>query len=800
MAAVATFGQVIKHRRRALDMTQRDLANQVGYSVVTIRKVETDERRPSRELAERLAHCLRIDPEQQRAFVGLGRLEPVPATRSNLPAPLTRLIGRESEVDLVRGTVMQRSVRIVTLVGPPGIGKSRLSVEVAGELRPMFPDGVCFVAFAPVGDAALVVPTLATALGVREVPGTPLGDVLIDHLRERRLLLLLDDCEHLLGAARLFAELLTACPELRILATSRAPLHIRGERLIPVPPLALPNARLAATAAAVARSAAVELFVERAGAVDPAFRLTDANAGDVAAICAGVDGLPLAIELVAARVALLSTAAILARLNHRLTLLTDGPRDLPERQQTLRRTIDWSYDLLEPAEQRLFARLAVFTGGFSLAAAEAVMDLDGAAVLDGVTGLTEKNLLRQEVRADGERYADFFEMIREYALERLVASGEQEQIRARHARHYLALAEQETDLDRLGVEHNNLRGALEWHVQRDDADAGLRLVAALWKFWHIRSHHTEASRWVTLVMHLSGEHDPAVRAHVLCGAGWIAVDRSDHVRAKAYFDESLALFRSLGDPRGVAEALHGVGAMLQASGRSAEALALFEESLELYRGLEDTEGIAWTLDHLGQSRLGLPDAVGAEALFDASRALFRRLGHAWGCAITLDHLGLADLAQANHARAAERFGEALGLFDELANTWGIATSFEHLGHAALAAGDTARSRDCFLRSLELNQAEADRAGIVRSLAGLASLAVVQRQASRAARLFGALALLAESTSALMNPVERAIRDRDLAVVHGDLDHEAMTRAWSLGARMTLAEAIAYATSNDAPGT
>ncbi|MDG6106826.1 tetratricopeptide repeat protein [Dactylosporangium aurantiacum] len=792
MAAVATFGQVIKHRRRALDMTQRDLANQVGYSVVTIRKVETDERRPSRELAERLAHCLRIDPEQQGAFVGLGRLEPVPATRSNLPAPLTRLIGRQAEVDLVRDTVMRRGVRIVTLVGPPGIGKSRLSVEVAGELRTVFPDGVCFVAFAPVGDEALVVPTLATALGVREVAGTPLADVLVEHLRDRRLLLLLDDCEHLLGAARCFAELLTACPELRILATSRAPLHIRGERLVPVPPLALPSTRHDPTAETVLRSAAVELFVERAAAVDPAFRLTDANAGDVAAICAGVDGLPLAIELVAARVALLSTAAILARLNHRLTLLTDGPRDLPERQQTLRRTIDWSYDLLEPGEQLLFARLAVFTGGFCLSAAEAVMDLDAATVLDGVTGLVDKNLLRQEVRADGERYADFFEMIREYALERLVASGEQDRIRDRHARYYLALAEQETDLDRLGVEHNNLRGALEWHIQRDDADAGLRLVAALWKFWHIRSHHTEASRWVTLVMHLSGEHDPAVRAHVLCGAGWIAVDRSDHVRAKAYFDESLALFRELGDPRGVAEALHGVGTMLQASGGSAEALALFEESLVLYRDLDDTEGIAWTLDHLGQSRLGLPDAAGAEALFEASRALFQRLGHAWGRAITLDHLGLADLAQGNHARAAERFGEALGLFDELANTWGIATSFEHLGHAALAAGDAARSRDCFRRSLQLTQAEADRAGIVRSLAGLASLAVVQRQSQRAAQLFGALALLAEGGGTLMNPVERAISDH-LAVVHRDLDHEAMARAWARGARMTLAEAVAYAT-------
>ncbi|GAA3240181.1 ATP-binding protein [Dactylosporangium siamense] len=791
MAVVATFGQVIKHRRRALDMTQRDLANQVGYSVVTIRKVETDERRPSRELAERLAHCLRIDPEQQGAFVGLGR-HAMPATRSNLPAPLTRLIGRDAEVELVRGTVLQRSIRIVTLVGPPGIGKSRLSVEVAGDLRAVFPDGVCFVAFAPVGDEALVVPTLATALGVREVAGTPLVDVLVDHLRDRRLLLLLDDCEHLLGAARLFAELLTACPELRILATSRAPLHIRGERLIPVPPLALPSARTAATAAAVARSAAVELFVERAGAVDPAFALTDANAGDVAAICGGVDGLPLAIELVAARVALLSTAAILARLNHRLALLTDGPRDLPERQQTLRRTIDWSYNLLEPAEQLLFARLAVFTGGFCLPAAEAVLDLDAAAVLDGVTGLVDKNLLRQEVRADGERYADFLEMIREYALERLAASGERDQVRARHARYYLALAEQETDLDRLGIEHNNLRGALEWHIQRDDADAGLRLVAALWKFWHIRSHHTEASRWVTLVMHLSGEHDPAVRANVLNGAGWIAVDRNDHLWAKACFDESLALFRRLGDPRGIAEALHGVGAMLQASGRSAEALALFEESLLLFRGLDDTEGIAWTLDHLGQSRLGLPDPAGAEALFDASRALFRRLGHAWGCAITLSHLGLADLAQGGHVRAAERFGEALGLFDELANTWGIATSFEHLGHAALAAGDTARARDCFRRSLELNQAGADRAGIVRSLAGLASLAVVQRQAARAARLFGALALLAESSTVLMNPVERAIHDRDLAVVHRDLDHEAMTRAWAQGARMSLTEAMAYA--------
>ncbi|GAA1541245.1 hypothetical protein GCM10009827_070840 [Dactylosporangium maewongense] len=795
MTVDATFGQLVKTRRRALDLTQQDLASQVGYSVITIRKVETDERRPSRELAERLAKCLHIAPERQGAFIGLARRQADWVddrdSPTNLPTPPTRLIGRGHEQAAVRTELLRQDSRMLTLVGPPGIGKSRLSVEVAAEVRPLFPDGVHFVALAPLGDEALLVPSIATALGVREVPGTPLGMALLDHLRTRRLLLLLDDCEHLPGAARLVAEMLSAGPQLRVLATSRAPLHLRGERLFPVPPLRLADDGPALTAETAARAAAVELFVERAHAVDPHFALTDANAADVAAICAGVDGLPLAIELVAARITLLSPPAILSRLSDRLALLTDGPRDLPERQQTLRRTIDWSYDLLDPAEQRLFARLAVFTGGCTVASAEQVAGLDGerpGAILHGLTGLADKNLVRQEVRGDGERYAVFFDMIREYALERLAASGEEDRIRAAHARYFLDLAEiaygqlggaaQEQWLSRLDAEHNNLRAALEWHVQSDDAEGGLRLVAALWKFWHIRSHHTEAGRWTTLALHLTGEHDPAVRARVLYGAGWIAVDRGDHLLARACFGESLNLCRRLGDPRGIAEALHGVGVMLQASGSGRQALTLFEESLELYRGLGDDEGIAWSLDHLGEGRLALDDPAGAEALFEAAHTIFGRLGHAWGAVITLDHLGLAGLVQGDHAAAEERFARALELFGELGSTWGVSTAVAHLGRAALAAGDLQRARECFGRCLALNRAEADRDGVVRSLAGLAGVAIVEHDLERAAGLFGAISAVSR---VLMDPVERACQARDLAVVRRHLGDERVARAWARGA-------------------
>jgi predicted ATPase/transcriptional regulator with XRE-family HTH domain len=831
----ASFGRMVKRLRKSLDLTQRDLARRVGYSVVTIRKVESDERRPSRELAERLARFLDVAQEELPGFLALARtlvseasphgdqlVEPwrrsQPAEAwwaagppTNLTVPLTRLIGRHTEVAAVSDLLTREDIRLVTLVGPPGIGKTRLSVQVATDLLAAFPDGVFSVALAPISDPALVTPTIAKTLGVKDSVAQPLVDCLVDYLRHRSLLLVLDNFEHMLASAAELTAVLTACPRLTVLATSRQPLHLRGERLYSVPPLGLPDSQQPVTAAAAARYPAIELFIERAQAADHTFRLTDANVKDVTEICANLEGLPLAIELVAARIVLLAPQALLNRLDSRLSLLTGGPRDLPKRQQTLRDTIDWSYQLLDAGQQALFARLAVFIGGCRLEAAEQVANTDGTLpepVLDGLAALADQHLLRQEERGDGQRYCVFFETIREFALERLDSRGEAGQIRQRYAEYYLALAEtanrhltgreQETWLDRLEAEHNNLRAVIEYHLHNDEAAAALRMVAALWRFWHVHSHQTEGGRWIALSLALGGPHDPRHRAQVLNGAGWIATDQSDQTHAMACFTESLALYRAIGDQRGIAEALHGVGGQVQTTGNDARAVALFSESLELYRQLGDREGIAWSMDHLGYAALYLDDPDRALELFEQSSEIFRELEHTWGSAISLHHQGLTFLARHDHQQAEQRLREGLERFEELGNSWGIAQSFYHLGHVALCAGEADKAQSYLLRSLALDQTEEDRTGVIRSLAGLANAAVAQGRFSRAACLFGAVETFAITNPIRQTPPELTIYTRDITIVRSRLGEPAMAAAWRSGCAMTLLEAASFAAAGASP--
>jgi len=585
-SGLGSFGQLVKRWRRALDLTQQDLAERVGYSVVTIRKIEADGRRPSRDLAERLGRSLGVPPTAMAAFISLARVDPaadadagtdrrspamllrnpaasdltaasstvtsapgapaaltVPGsvipirTPGNVAVPLTRLIGRDQETTDLIELLRQPDIRLVTLVGPPGIGKSRLSLAVAGRMEAIFPDGVHVVPLAPITDPTLVGPTVAAALGLKGAAREPMLSNLTGYLRGRRLLIVLDTMEHLLDAAPMVADILTACPGLTVLTTSREPLRLRGERLFPVPPLALPAPGESLSPERMASYSAIELFVERAQAVDPQFRVNPGNAVDVAAICAKLDGLPLAIELVAVRVNLLAPHELLGRMDQRLALLTGGARDLPLRQQTLRATLDWSYQLLDDAEQTLFARLSVFAGGCSLTAAEQVANPDGdlsMPVLDSLAALADKNLMRREDRADGERYFVFLETVREFARERLAECGELEILRERYGTYFLRLAEQLSTswtqddwLDRVDAEYANLRAALEWQIQRGDADAALRLVAALWRFWHIRAHQSEGGRWITMALALGEPTPSSIRAAVHNGAGWVAWDQGD---------------------------------------------------------------------------------------------------------------------------------------------------------------------------------------------------------------------------------------------------------------------------------
>jgi predicted ATPase/transcriptional regulator with XRE-family HTH domain len=793
MADQSSWGRLIRQRRRALDLTQADLARRIGYSVITVRKVESEERRPSRQLAERLAQHLDLTAAEQQAFVRLVRSESArplgpylshqlrhgsgPGPPRTLTSPPTRLIGRESEVAAVGGLLLDPAGRLVTLVGPPGIGKSRLAVEVARASPGGSEDGVYLVALAPLADPALIAARIAEAVAGPDLTAGSPADALVELLRERRVLLLLDNAEHLLAGVSVVAEILAACPGVRVLATSRAPLHLRGERQVVVPALALPPPGTGLTAAAAAGYAAVELFVERAQAADPQFTLTDGAADDVAAVCTGVDGVPLSIELVAARTRLLPPPALRARLDDRLALLTNGPRDLPPRQQTLRAALDWSYDLLDPGPQALLARLSVFAGGCTLAAAEQVANAGAdlpVTVLDGLAGLTDNHLLQQETRPGGERYFVFLETTRAYALERLRERGEGGEFEERYVGYYLHLADragreltggqQEVWFARLEAEHDNLRAVLDWLVRQGRVDPALRLCASLWQFWHIRSHRAAALRDLTRVLELAGRGDPLVRAQVLDGAGWIALDHHGPGQALVYFDQSLTLFRTQGCRRGEAATLHGVAAIAQSQERYDEAAHLLDRSLTLYRELGDDEGTAWTLDHLGMVALGRSEHHRAEDLFATSLARFRALRHAWGTAILLHHAGLAALARERPAQARQSFEEARATFQELASGWGVVASLVNLGHVCLAEGDRPGAAARFGRALALAQAHDDWDGLARALLGMAGLAVAGERHDHAGFLLGAVAGVVDAGRVRLHPLERAMYDRTTAAV------------------------------------
>jgi predicted ATPase/transcriptional regulator with XRE-family HTH domain len=542
----ASFGYWVRRQRKALDLTQAELARRVGCAEGTIRMIEADARRPSRQIAARLADHLAITPPDRATFIRAARAElsadrlAPPVTfnrrRTNLLAQPTPLIGRASEVAKVCSMLRTPDVRLVTLSGPGGVGKTRLALQAVLELLDDFADGISVVNLAPITDADLVVSVIAQTLELREAAGRPLLNQLQDYLHDKHMLLLLDNFEQVIIAAAAVADLLATCSHLTILVTSREILHLRGEKELPVPPLALPELKRLPPLAALAQYAAVELFIARARDVQHDFALTDESAPAVAEICYRLDGLPLAIELAAARIKLLAPQALLGQLGGPFKLLTGGARDLPSRQQTLRRTIDWSYNLLDVGEQMLFRRLGVFVGGCSLEAVAAVSSASQGIpgdiwtdTLDGLTALVDKSLLRQEAGTDGAPRFMMLETIREYALERLVASGEEAALRQQHALYYLTLAERAEPLlhgaeqlawlNRLEADYDNLRAVLAWsQVAVDGAAVGLRIVAALWPFWQFGGYLSEGREQVTrMLAHPEAAAPTVARARAVCG-------------------------------------------------------------------------------------------------------------------------------------------------------------------------------------------------------------------------------------------------------------------------------------------
>ena len=657
---------------------------------------------------------------------------------------MTPLIGREKEIAAVQYLLQREDVRLVTLIGPGGTGKTRLGLQVAAELSDLFTDGVYFVNLASLSDPELVVPTIAQTLGLKEVSGQSLFDLVRAWLREKHILLLLDNFEQVVDAAVHLADILVACPNFKVLVTSRMTLHIRGEQEFPVPPLTMPDPKRLPDLVELPQYEAVALFVSRAQATKPTFQLTASNAPAITEICVRLDGLPLAIELAATRIRLFSPQSLLAQLGQRLDILIRGVLDAPARQRTLRDTIAWSYHLLDESEQHLFRRIAVFVGGCTLEAIEAVCGEPGDAipsVMDGVESLIDKNLLQQTAQEEEEPRLRMLETIREYALEMLAASGEMATARQSHATYYLTLAEEAARgynspqlaewLERLEQEHDNLRTTMEWSLDPIQSGSHIemayRLGGALKEFWYVRGFHSEARAFLERVLARSEVVSASLQRMTLDVAASFAYERDDYDRAETLWHESLAIYRKLDDIRGIASSLKGIGETAQKKGDNNTAILRLEESFTLYKKIGDPESIAWSLFFLADGVSGQGDYRRGYTLFEESLTIFRELRNKRGIASCLcqSALWLFFSAQGDQETIDKRLEGSLTIFKELGDKVGMAFYCWVKGWAAFKQGDTAMAHNLIERALKLSRETESRRPICATLAFLGRIKAQQ---------------------------------------------------------------------------
>ncbi len=808
-----SFADVLRRFRIAAGLSQEALAERAGLSARAISDLERGARRtPYRETVRLLAGALGLNAGDRGALeAAVDRARgPRAAARSSiggvaaLPVPLSPLIGRDADVAAVQAEFRAGSARLVTLTGPPGIGKTRLALEVARELAGEYPDGVFFVGLAPLTDARAVGTSILQALGLAEAGERPASVRLKDVLREKRVLLVLDNVEHVVQAAPLIGELLETSPGLTVLATSRVTLRIRGEHEYPVPPLAVPGkSGGGAPGGAIdtgSGSAAVALFVERARAVRPGFHLTDENASAVAEICRRLDGLPLAIELAAARCKVLSPDAMLRRLAHGLDLLAGGSRDAPARHQTLRAAISWSHDLLAPEERVLFRRLGVFMGGCTLEAAERVggSDLDTDA-LEVVSALVDQHLVQAvEGSWDEPRFA-MLETLREFALEQLDAAGERDHIQRRHAEDVLNLAlaaephmfggERGQWLDRLNDEQDNIRAALGWAQRQEEPALGLALLGALW-LWFQRRLLVEGRRWADeLLAHPGAAGLTAARAKALFVAGHFAWLQGDVLAMRARLEEAIAIQRRLDDIAGLRRSLPFFGLVAD---DHATARRLAGEGVRLCRQASDRWDLAMALLNLGRTEATWGNDAAARTSLEEAAEHFGALGDRWLRALALTSTGAIAYRAGRYDHAEIAFREALDCFQAIEDRRNTTQALTNLGFALLASGDAGQAHGLFARSLAFGQEHGDRFNAPACLRGVAAVVMASGDAATAIRLSAAADQLVATTGAVRWPAERlggAVSLDDLRAVSGQ---EAFAAAWAAGAALPADEAIRMA--------
>jgi predicted ATPase/class 3 adenylate cyclase len=732
------------------------------------------------------------------------RLKSLDVTPNNLPVQLTSFIGRSKEKD--EAEQMLSKGRLLTLTGPSGSGKTRLALQVAAEMIDHFRDGVFFVALAPIIEPGLVASTIAQTLGVVESSGKSITESLKDHLHNKSLLLLLDNFEQVVSAAPLVAEILAACSETKILLTSREGLRISGEREYPVPPLALPSLKQLPPPELLSQFAAVELFIQRARAAKPGFEITDDTSPAIAEICYRLDGLPLAIELAAARIKVLPPSALLTRMEHRLEFLTGGGRDLPARQQTLRNAIAWSYDLLDENEQEFFRRLSVFAGGCTVDAVEAIAEdhPSPGSVLDRLESLLDKSLLQEVEGTNYELRFRMLETLREFGLEQLGASGEQATLQRRHANYFLAIAEQTEArlesagqvewINRMEQEHDNLRAALEWSKTADStSETCLRLASALGLFWEARGYYTEGRELLSAILLTERALGrTAARASILARAAALAYRQSDYSATMSLAGESLAIYREVGDRQGIATALIKLGNTATELGDYARASGFLDDALKTWRALKDKHGIARTLISSGwvalrSGKYGLAKSRLMEAL-----ALSRDLGDTRNIAFELSGLGEVALRQHDYVRATQLVEESLGLRRQLGNKWGVGVSLGILGWIAMREENWDRAMARLGESLEIRREIGDQSGSAWCLERLAAVALAQGQAEKAARLFGAGAALRASIRSVIDPADQPAYNSKILSLRKELGKERFTTIWDEGRALALEQAVVYA--------